>query len=104
MPILPMATTSANELPPVFLESSDDFPDLHAEVSTRTSTLRGVDSGSQLVLRCAFAAGVVGLTFRAERLRPAAQLVQNKLTDRRTEVRSSSELDRRLCPTFDRAT
>src|SRR5436190_19890624 len=36
-----------------------------------------------------------GLTFKAERLRPAAQLVQNKLTDRRAEVRSSAELGRR---------
>jgi hypothetical protein len=34
----------------------------------------------------------VRLTFRAERLRPAAQLLQNKLTDRRAEVRSSDEL------------
>jgi hypothetical protein len=32
------------------------------------------------------------LTFRAERLRPASQLLQNKLTDRRAEVRSSDEL------------
>ncbi len=35
----------------------------------------------------------VWLTFRAERLRPAAQLLKNKLTDWRAEVRSSDELD-----------
>ena len=38
-----------------------------------------------------------GLTFRAERLRPAAQLMQNKLADWRAEVRSSAELGGQAC-------
>jgi hypothetical protein len=37
----------------------------------------------------------VRLTLRAERLRPAAQLMQNKVADRRAEVRSSAGIDRR---------
>ena len=39
----------------------------------------------------------VRVTFRAERLRPAAQLMQNKLADWRAEVRSGAELGGQAC-------
>ena len=51
------------------------------------------DSNAQEVSGRSF----VRLTFRAERLRPAAQLMQNKLADWRAEVRSSAELGGQAC-------